>query len=284
MFRILATAVMLVSVSMFGAGQAQAASSKDKQFAHLSSGKIEVLLRMAAEQILIMHPDVKTITPAMIAEEKKIIAALVDALDINGDTAKAFVKEHHRVNKAYYQEIANMFGFPSIVAEETSVESMLSIMLNRQEDLLSLSDMLNAKELEPLVAKYRGGREQRVNDFSISEGGKEKLVVTALQPKQFERGEPAVHIYATAKGQLLEHAILARAFAKGGAIETALATSLQKALPNMDQAKLAEIAAYYIGDRRYFATRVAKSFALDGAVMKDAIARSKVSQRKFDKR
>ena len=276
--------ILAVSAALFLAAPASAVSSHDAGFAHLSEGKRAVLMRMAAEHMLIMDPDAKEVTDAMIAREKRILAALEEALDIHGDVAKTFVNQHNYFNKQAYGALAEEFERPDLIDEQTSTESMLSIMLNRQEDIRALSAMLNAKELTPLLETYRGGREARVKDFTVAGDAKEKLVATVLQPKQFDRGEPAIHIYATAKGQMLEHAILARAFTPGGDVERALVKELWNRLKDLDEVKVEKIGKYYVGDRHYFATRVAKGFALDGTVVTEAIARSKKSQRKYDKK
>lgn len=261
----------------------QPAYAADDPYAYLGEGKRTALVRMAAEHIEIIAPGKVEVDAQLLAQEKKILGALADVLDPKGTVAKTFVTQHHALTKRYFEGFAAApYGYESLIGKEVSKESVDSIVLNRAADLRALKNLLTVEELQTSLNKNKGTRAERMKSFPLNAAKEEDLVQTLLQEKQFERGEPAVHIYHTAMGHMLGHAILADSFESGGEVEKVMVEELQKKLPEMEPEVVKAIAKNYMQDRWHAAKKIVKAFQLDSDVVNEAIKRSKITQRQFD--
>jgi hypothetical protein len=208
-----------------------------------------------------------------ISEQKAICSAFIEVLNPEGAFSKTLSRAHHHALRDLQQQASGNISLRLL--KETAYTSVHSILLNRRDDMASYLLLLEDKDflsdLGKLVKKPAG---ERIRASTLPKDKQEELIDSLVQPRGILGREPAVHIYANAKGQIIEHEALAVAFDPEGATGRVLAQELQKHLPDMEARKLEAVAKDYLMDRRHAAQLVVQALALDGELMNEAVQRS----------
>lgn len=193
--------------------------------------------------------------------EKHICNAFIPALDPNSAYAAALAEAHYHALK----KLKGDDPVSDAQLRESAKVSIQSILLNRRDDMHSRLMLLDdANFLNELADTLAG----KPIEKSTPSEKKESLIESLVQTRGPLAREPAVHIYANAKGQIIEHQALADCFDPRGPATQALA----KALSNLPNAET--IARDYTAERQKAAALVVKSLALDGEVVNEAVRRS----------
>ncbi|GEM_PF-3044407 len=229
------------------------------------------MLAQHAQGLNLQNP---VILEKFIAEEKELISAMLDIFSPEGVFAQTLAKKHYDIICQLHGLKHNSTNLGAAeLLQEASKESIQSIILNRRDDLFAtrklLNDMTAISELKDL--NITGAPH---NNSPLSQEKKEKLIESLLLAKNNAKAEPAVHIYATAKGQLIEHQALSFCFDPENNVTQILAEELQKRLPQFAQDKLSSIAKNYMSARQAAAIKIVDAFQLDSDIATQAIERS----------
>ncbi len=208
-----------------------------------------------------------------IAEQKAVCRAFIEVLNPAGTFSKTLSRAHHHALRDLQQHASS--NIPLRLLKETAYTGMHSILLNRRDDMASYLLLLDDKDfLSDLGKQIKKPAGQKIRAASLPKDKQEELIEALVQTRGPIGREPAVHIYANAKGQIIEHEALAVAFEPDGAAGRVLTQELQKHLPGMDAKKIEAIAKDYLGDRKQAAVLVVDALALDGPLMNEAVHRS----------
>lgn len=212
--------------------------------------------------------------PDAFAEQAKRLAdAYVQVLHPGGGFARRLAQSHFEALQ-HWQNRAGI-GDPSPdILYQSALVSIQSILLNRRDDMIALRRLLDEPEFRQELAQGLAAPPP-ARRAKLSPAKQEELVESLVQSKGPTGREPAVHIYANAKGQAAEHKALADCFDPNGAVAVALLSELQKAVVKSGGEKIpAAVVQEYLEDRRHAANLVVDALKLDGAVIDDAIHRS----------
>ncbi|MFO0388569.1 MAG: hypothetical protein ACK502_02460 [Alphaproteobacteria bacterium] len=208
-----------------------------------------------------------------ISEQKTICHAFIEVLNPNGVFSKTLSRAHHHALRDLQQQIST--NIPLRLLKETAYTSIHSILLNRRDDMASYLLLLEDKDfLSDLGKLVKKPAVEGIRANVLPKDKQEELIDSLVQSRGMLGREPAVHIYANAKGQIMEHEALAEAFDPEGAAGRVLVQELQKRLPSMHAAKIEAIAKEYLLDRKHAAVLVVEALALDGALINEAVRRS----------
>lgn len=239
------------------------------------------LWRMVAQHLRIYAPGEPQWTRRNVADEKRVLSAMADVFEKDSAFMDLFAKQHQTLIKKLYHNMASeLEGAGAMASFAVSKKSVESIMHNRRNDLRQLAQALDDPKVRKEIADYASNSARLVYSRALSPRKQEALIASLLQPRESERGEPAVHIYANARGQMIEHNALACCFDPEGPLAKMLADELQRRLPEMEPAHLTAIAKNYISDRQHAALLTAEACQLDSAEVTEAVARSAALQQR----
>ncbi|MGE0754031.1 MAG: hypothetical protein AB7L92_02600 [Alphaproteobacteria bacterium] len=240
------------------------------------------LWRMVAQHKNIAEPGNAPLSTGFIQQEKQLLLALADILGKDGDFSRQFAGMHHAMIKKLYQHIsAQIDDAGSLVDPVASQRSVESILHNRREDLKRLAGVLDEPAVQQEIMAASQDMSALVYPRALTEKKREFLIASLLQPRQSIKGEPAVHIYANARGQMIEHDVLACCFDPEGPLTKALAEALHERLPDMGKDQLTAVAKNYMADRQHAALLATQACQLDGEIVTEAVARSQALQHKY---
>lgn len=214
-----------------------------------------------------------------IEREKKIVDKMAHLFNPDDKFVRVMAQKHFETISRLQGE--GLMDKKTEVLQSTSLESMQSIAINRRDDLAALKKLLDDPAFIQEVRIALQNPEAIRNYRWMTPERKAKLVDSLLQAKPGERGEPAVHIFASAKGQMLEHRALAECFDENGDCTRAFVREMQNHLKDEDPQYIERIAKKYMFDRAEAATKTANAFSLEGEVVREAIERSEAIRRKF---
>lgn len=209
--------------------------------------------------------------PFFVEQQKQIYKAFIAALDPSGELAHVLARRHYEALESI--RTTGETRMEKRLVEKSAVTAIQSILLNRRDDVAGyIAQLEDPAFLETLKARFAAPAKPKVRSWRLPEGKKEELIESLVQTRA--GGEPAVHIFANAKGQIIEHDALAYAFAADGDAAPTLAQDLQKHLPPMPPGEVQAIAEEYMADRYHAAKVASHNLKLDGEVVNEAIRRS----------
>ena len=221
------------------------------------------------------NPDSAADWQAFINEQKAICHAFIEVLSPQGVFAKALSRAHHHALRDLQQQASS--NIPLRLLKETAYTSVDSILLNRRDDMASYLLLLDDKDfLSDLGKKIRTPAGIRQRADALPKDKQEELIDSLVQSRGILGREPAVHIYANAKGQIIEHEALAVIFDPEGAPARALTQELKKQLPQLSTDSIQSLAKEYMTDRQHAAELVVEALVLDGELLNESIRRSEV--------
>ncbi len=211
-------------------------------------------------------------------QEKEVCRAFIMALYPDGSFARHLAEEHYyamkRLMTFHAQEL-----MPDAVLRQSATLSIQSIVINRRDDMHARLRLLDdPKFMEQAVERIKHPVEVKPM-MALNAKKQDQLVESLVQTKGPLGREPAVHIYANAIGQVMEHQALAECFNPKGSSTRVLAAELVKYV----KADTTAIAEEYTGDRKRAADLVVEALALDGAIVNEAIRRSESVRQKNEK-
>jgi hypothetical protein len=206
-------------------------------------------------------------------EQKKIFQAFIKVLYPQGQFAKQLGEEHYKaLLEIHGESMEKTKSVPSEEWKKAAMVAMQSIVLNRRDDMLANLKILDDKnfthQLEQNIKTNK--KLPPADEYALTPERKERYIESLVQTKSKGGHEPAVHIYANAKGQLLEHQALAKALDVNGNVTRVLAEDLGKYLGRDATA----IAKAYIDERHDLAHAVADVLNPAGEIVKEAVRRS----------
>ncbi len=212
-------------------------------------------------------PDDKAVFERFREEQKRLCDAFIMALYPKGVFASALADAH-------FQSLRKLdtHNDPARLRYASTV-SIHSILINRRDDMLASRKLLDDPTfLAELKQELATPLPKAV--AAMPEEKAETLIESLVQTRGPLGREPAVHIYANAKGQIIEHQALADAFDPKGRAAQALTSELLSRLPDMDAKSVAAITEHYMQARKTAADNVVDALALDGPVVSEAVRRS----------
>lgn len=248
----------------------------------LSMDKEQSLARMVAQHaagVNLSDPEAKA---QFIAQEKRLLRTMGDVLNPDGELVKLMGEKHLDV----LHHVASPESHPNLYGQTEnlplfSLEAMQSIALNRRDDLAMLTQRLDQDEFMQKVEAAVPTLSQ-ASAPGLSQQKREMLINSLLQTDNHPgRAEPTVHIYANAKGQVIEHKILAHVFKPDGDVSQFMTQSMQQALPNMKPDYLQQVVQNYMQDRQNAAYATVDHFKLDGDLVREAVARSESIRQRY---
>lgn len=154
-----------------------------------------------------------------------------------------------------------------------------SILKNRAADARHYVELLkDPNYLQSAIAQFEG-KPVDATTFTLPDAKQEEIIRRLVQPDDKDGAEPAVHVAASAYGQRLVHAALARLFAEP-AIEQLLAQQWKEHLPTLSEAQAAQLASEWLNARKGPAEAVAQGLKESGDLYRAAMARSEALQKK----
>lgn len=214
--------------------------------------------------------------------EQQILSAMAEVLTPASEFAHEFSAQHHQMMRLIYAKPAEQLAYgKAMLDEDVSRKSVESILNNRQLDLEALANEMELPNIRHEIEALRKGSSQLSQKLTFPPAKQESLIRSLLQPNEHANGEPAVHIYANAKGQIIEHEALAHCFNPEGVLAKKFAELLTQKLPDLDADFVTHIAKNYLADRQQAALQTAEILTLDGPLVAQAVARSEKLQSRY---
>jgi hypothetical protein len=239
----------------------------------LAGERRQALLDSLQRNFMAQHgQDISKFKP-FLEDQKKIFQAFVKVLYPQGRFAQQLGEEHYKALVEIHGE--SMKKTESVPTEEwkkAAMVAMQSIVLNRRDDMLANLKILDDKNFtHQLEQNIKANKKlPPADEYALTPERKEHYIESLVQTDSKSGHEPAVHIYANAKGQLIEHQALAKALDVNGNITRVLAEELTKYVGKDTTA----IAKAYIDERHDLAHSVADVLTPGGEIVREAVKRS----------
>lgn len=218
-----------------------------------------------------------------IEQQKTICDTFIHVLNPSGRFAQQLAESH----RAALLEIDAAVPEKSVPEGEfnRSVElSVQSILLNRRDDMLARKTLLNDGTFrEELIKLLATPAPPKTLPKALPVRKQEELIESLAQTTGAVGREPAVHIYANAKGQWREHKALAEIFDPQKAPAEVLAQELGKWLPSIDKESILALARDYVQDRQHPAKLVVEAMTIGSPILEEAMRRSEQKRRESGK-
>ncbi len=200
-------------------------------------------------------------------EQKRVCDAFIVALYPKGAFAEALADGHfHSMRRLDAVTDHTRMKYSSTVGIQ-------SILINRRDDMLASRKLLDD---DAFLAELKTQLAQPLppGANTLPEEKAETLVESLVQTRGPQGREPAVHIYANARGQVAEHQALADAFDPKGRAAAVLNSELTARLPGFTKEAVTKITTDYMQARKSAAEKVVDALTPDGAVVGEAVRRS----------
>jgi hypothetical protein len=239
----------------------------------LAEERRQALLDSLQRNFMAQHgQDISSFKP-FLEEQKQIFQAFVKVLYPQGSFAKQLGEEHYKaLLEIHGQSMEKTQSVPGEEWKKAAMVAVQSIVLNRRDNMLANLKILDDKNFtQQLEQNIKTNKKlPPADEYALTPDRKERYIESLVQTRSKGGHEPAVHIYASAKGQLIEHQALAKAFDVNGNVTRVLAEELAKHLGR----DAAAIATTYIDERHDLAHSVAEVLNPAGEIVKEAVRRS----------
>lgn len=233
----------------------------------LEENKKQAFLRYLKQSFGDGNPARPGAISAFIAGEKQVCDGFIQALYPKGRFADMLAAQHYQALRKLQGALHDEQLLPRELVEKAARVSVESILINRRDDMLARKKLLD----DPVfLGELSGVLSANVSPPKVDEEEKEEAVIEALARTKGGGREPAVHIYANAKGQLIEHQALIETFDPKSKAARVLAAELSRHLAR-DATNIAE---YYMQERQAAAKAATQRFLLDSNAVTKAVERS----------